>query len=114
MAIQISGTTIINNTKELDSGLKSAYPNISVSAGAGTVTNRTVQVVTGQAQTITLPASPQVGNEVCVMIQSEYLDNIVARNGQLIMGIAEDITMDIAWAGVTFLYTGSSLGWRIY
>jgi|14BtaG_2_1085337.scaffolds.fasta_scaffold32718_2 hypothetical protein len=116
MAIQISGTTIINNTKELDTGLKSVYPTVEVSNSDGSVVNRTFRVLedTNVVKTITLPANPEVGNEVCVMLQGEFLENVVARNGQKIMGIDEDITLDIRNAGVTFVYTGTDLGWRIY
>jgi len=116
MAIQISGTTIINNDKELEVGLKSAYPTVEISGSDATVTNRTFRVFedTDVVKTITLPASPEIGNEVCILVQGEFKENVVARNGQKIMGLDEDITMDIKNAGVTFLYTGSTLGWRIF
>lgn len=115
MAIQISGTTVINNSKNLDTGLTSAYATVSYSTGGATLTNRTFRSVNGNGQTITLPASPAVGNEVCVTVQgNNNLNNIVARNGQRIMGLSENITLDIRNAGVTFLYTGSSFGWRVY
>ena len=116
MAIQISGTTIINNTKELDTGLKSVWPEVEVSNANATIPNRTFRVLedTEVVKTITLPANPEVGNEVCVMLQGRFLKNVVARNGENIMGIAEDLIMNIRNAGVTFVYTGTTVGWRIY
>ena len=114
MAIQISGTTIINNTKELDTGLKSVWPEVEVSDTNATVPNRTFRVVTDNDSIITLPANPEIGNEVCVLIQGNFLRNVVARNGEKIMEIDEDITMNIRNAGVTFVYTGTTVGWRIY
>ena len=116
MAIQISGTTIINNTKELDTGLKSVWPEVQVSNANATIPNRTFRVLedTEVVKTITLPANPEIGNEVCVLIQGDFLRNVVARNGEKIMEIDEDITMNIRNAGVTFVYTGTTVGWRIY
>ena len=65
----------------------------------------------GSATTVTLPASPNIGDEVSV---TPYFTNIVvARNAQPIMRLAEDMTLDVVYATVTFKYLDSSQGWNL-
>jgi len=113
MAIQIAGTTVINDQKELGSGLTSAYDTVTVSATGATVTNRTVYCVTAAGQTITLPASPSAGNEVVIINGGAFTNTIVARNGQNIMGLAENLTLDKEYAAMTFIFTDATRGWRV-
>ena len=113
MAIQISGTNVINNDKELASGLVSAYDTITASATGATLTNRTVFCVTADSQTVTLPASPAAGNEVVVINGGAFTSTVVARNGSNIMGLAEDLTLDVEYGAMTFIYIDTSNGWRV-
>jgi len=113
MAIQISGTTVINDSKQLGTGLASAYDTITAASGGATITNRTVYCVNADNKTITLPASPTAGNEVVIINGGEYTGTVVGRNSQKIMGLAEDMTLDRAYAAMTFMYINSSNGWRI-
>jgi len=113
MAIQISGTTVINDSRELASGLTSAYDTVTVSASGGTVTNRTVYCVTADSQTINLPSSPSAGNEVVIINGGSFTSTVVGRNGSNIMSLAEDITLDKAYAAMTFIYTDATRGWRV-
>jgi len=112
MAIQISGTTVINDSKELASGLTSAYDTINA-GGSVTVANRQVRYVTSDSQTVTLPSGPGVGNEVVVINGGSFTGTVVGRNGQKIMGLSENITLDVEYAAVTFLYIDSTRGWVI-
>jgi hypothetical protein len=119
MAIQISGTTVIDNSRNLaniatfDSTVTSAWDTVTVTATGKTLVNREYCTVTAAGQTITLPASPSAGWEVVVSV-GDFTNTVVARNGSNIMGLAEDITLDKAWAVMNFLYTGASQGWRLY
>lgn len=113
MAIQISGTTVINNSRELGSGLVSAYDTITASASGTTVGNRTVYCVTADSQTVTLPASPSAGNEVVIINGGAFTATVVGRNGSNIMGLAENMTLDRAYAAMTFIYINASNGWRV-
>jgi hypothetical protein len=113
MAIQISGTTVINNSRELGSGLVSAYDAVTASASGATVTNRTVYCVTADSQTVTLPASPTAGNEVVIINGGEFTATVVGRNGSNIMGLAENMTLDRNYAAMTFIYIDASNGWRV-
>ena len=47
------------------------------------------------------------------MVVGNYTGCIVARNGSNIMALAEDITLDIAYSAVTFLYVDATRGWVI-
>jgi hypothetical protein len=111
MAIQISGNTVINDQRELGAALTSAY-DVVTAAGTATIANRTVYYVTSNSQTITLPASPSAGNEVVIMV-GNYTGVIVARNSSNIMGLAENMTIDKAYAGLTFIYVDATRGWVV-
>ena len=45
---------------------------------------------------------------------SGFTDTTIGRNGTNIMGLAEDLTIDIANTGITLIYAGSTPGWRIF
>jgi len=111
MAIQISGNTVINDQRELGAALTSAY-DVVTAAGTATIANRTVYYVTSNSQTITLPASPSAGNEVVIMV-GNYTGVIVARNSSNIMGLAENMTLDKAYAAMTFIYIDATRGWVV-
>ena len=100
MAIQISGNTVINDQRELGAGLLSAYDAVTA-AGSATIANRTVYYVTTSGQTITLPASPSAGNEVVII------------NGGNIMALAENMTLDKAYAAMTFIFIDATRGWVV-
>lgn len=113
MAIQISGNTVINDSRELGTALTSAYDTVTASATGATVTNRTVYCVTADSQTITLPASPTAGNEVVIINGGAFTATVVGRNGSNIMGLAEDLTLDREYGAMTFIYIDTSNGWRV-
>ena len=111
MAIQISGTTVINDSRELASGLTSAYDTVTA-GGSTTIGNRTIYYVTSNSQTITLPASPSAGNEVEIIV-GNYTGVDIDRNSQNIMGLAENMTINIPYAPVRLIYVDSTRGWVI-
>ena len=112
MAIQISGTTVINNDKELGSGLQSLYDVVSTTATSKTLVNREFCTVTAAGQTITLPASPTAGNEVVISV-GDFTSTVIGRNSQNIMGLAEDMTIDSRDATVNLVFIDATRGWRI-
>lgn len=84
------------------------------SSTSNTISANTHIVLTNaSASTATLPASPTAGDTVRVTPGNGRLDNVIARNGNNIMSLAEDMTIDNASVGVTLRYINSSLGWRI-
>ena len=113
MAIQISGTTVINNDAELGSGLKSLYDAVTTTATNKTLVNREFCTVTADNLTLTLPANPASGWEVMISIAGLYNGTVVGRNGQNIMGLAENMTIDAAFSTINLVYIDSTRGWRL-
>ena len=114
MAIQISGANIITNSKNLaggTTGLQSQFDSV-IAGGTQTIVNRDLIYVTTNSQTITLPASPSAGNEV-VIIPGNFVGTIVARNAQNIMGLAENMTIDKAYAAITLTFVDATRGWVV-
>jgi hypothetical protein len=111
MAIQISGTTVINNDRELGSGLQSLYDVVSTTATSKTLVNREFCTVTAAGQTITLPASPTAGNEVAIST-GDFTNTIVGRNSQNIMGLGENMTIDAKNSTINLVYIDATRGWR--
>jgi hypothetical protein len=71
---------------------------------------------TGGAFTLTLPATPSIGNIVTVVDNASYwgTNNLtIARNGNLIMGAASDLTCNVSGGAFTLVYANSTTGWRI-
>lgn len=63
------------------------------------------------ATTVTLPASPNSGDTVWVTVANALTTNVIARNGQTIMGASENMTIDMAYVTVCLRFVNSS--WRI-
>lgn len=65
------------------------------------------------ATTVTLPATPTLGDTVYIIVANGLTTNVIARNGSPIMGLAEDLTVDGSTASFGLFYVNSTLGWRI-
>ena len=83
----------------------------TATATGKTLINREYCTVTAAGQTITLPATPNEGDEVGIQV-GNFTDTVVARNGSNIMALAEDFTMDIAYLAVQLVYIDATQGWR--
>ena len=81
-----------------------------VTATSLTATVNTHVYVSAATQTITLPASPTIGQRVLVTV-GNFTDTVVGRNGSNIMGSATDFTMDSAYLSIQFIYTDATQGW---
>jgi len=85
---------------------------VTVSSTTQTATAGNHYVLTNvAATTLTLPASPVSGDTVAVTPANSLTTNVIARNGNTIMGLSEDMTLDNANATVTLRYLAST--WRI-
>lgn len=65
------------------------------------------------ALTLTLPAAPVNGDEVVIYNTGSLLTTIVGRNGKTIMGLAQNMTLDIANRKYLFEYLSASGDWRV-
>jgi hypothetical protein len=105
------------DTTALNSALSSYKQevNLAISANTTLVAGRRYFVDTTAARTLTLPASPTLGQEVVVIdaTGSAATNNItILRNGGKINGLTEDAILDVNQGTSIFTYTGSTLGWR--
>jgi hypothetical protein len=90
---------------------------------AGTAVSSNITLVSGykyfvdtaSARTLTLPASPSLGDEIQIFdaTGTAFTNNVtLSRNGNKINGISDDGIIDINGASATLTYTGSTYGWR--
>ena len=89
--------------------------NLAISANTTLVAGRRYFVDTTAARTLTLPASPTLGQDIVVIdaTGSAATNNItILRNGGKINGLTEDAILDVNQGTSIFTYTGTTLGWR--
>lgn len=87
-------------------------PVVIVSGTTQTAVAGTHYVLTNvAATTVTLPASPAAGDRVWITVINALATNVVARNAQTIMGLAEDMTVDNKNAFISLQFLNSS--WRL-
>jgi VCBS repeat-containing protein len=87
----------------------------AVSSNITMAANNNYFVNTSAARTLTLPASPTLGDTIAIYDASgtAATNNItIARNGSNINGVADNAIIDVDQAGSVFIYTGSTVGWR--
>ena len=83
----------------------------TASAGEGVFAN-----TTSSAFTVTLPASPSLGDEVSIIDYAGTFDTnnlTVGRNSQPIQGTAADLTVSTERAAFTLVYVDSTQGWLL-
>ncbi len=71
----------------------------------------------GGAVTLTLPASPNVGDKIRFYDVAKTFDTAtltIARNGKLIQGDAQDLTVTTESAALELIFSGNTYGWRIF
>jgi hypothetical protein len=103
--LKYDGAEWVNDTDA--SGFTTIVTATSTTASAGDHIH-----VTAATQTITLPASPTAGDRVAITVEN-FTDTVVARNGNVIMDLSEDFTIDVANMGITLIYTDATNGWRL-
>ena len=135
-ATPTNGQIDIGNGSGFTRATLTAGTNISITNGAGSITiastatsQPTLNVVTGTTQsavannqyvltnasatTVTLPGSPSAGDIVWVTVGNGRTDNVIARNGQNIMGLAEDMTLNNQYTAVQLRFVDATRGWRM-
>lgn len=113
MAIKVSGISVIGDDRRVGAGMSSIYSEITA-GGSQQISNRELIYVTSNSQTITLPASPQPGNEVEIIV-GNYTGVVIARPSSTgrIMGLSENMTIDLPYASVRLIYVDDTRGWVI-
>ena len=106
------------DTTELNAALTNYKQEINITVNS----NITMQsgyryfVDTSAARTLTLPASPAVGNEILVFDASgtAATNNVtINSNSGKINGSVQNAVLDVNGGAMAFTYTGSTYGWRV-
>ena len=89
---------------------------ISVSSNITLSNNNRYFVDTSAVRTLTLPASPEISDEIQIIdslgTSSQY--NItIARNGNKINGQTDNLVIDTNGGWYTLVYTGATYGWKV-
>ena len=138
MAIQISGTTVVDNSRNLTnintvsaggtvgtagSVLSSTGTGIQWIPGAGgaasltvvtsntTLAKGTAYMINSSGVVLTLPASPSTGDAIDILNNVSGIHTL-ARNGSTIMSLSEDMTFGEAGQEFKIWYTGST--WSLF
>ena len=78
--------------------------------------DRVLADTSGGAWTLTLPASPAVGDEIHILDAAASFDNnnlTVARNSLKIQALTADLTLTTESTGIGLVYMSSTYGWRV-
>jgi hypothetical protein len=75
-------------------------------------------VIPATGMVLTLPASPVLGDTIMITdiagtAGSVATKPVIARNGELIQGKAENMTFDVSNASIKLVYSNTTYGWRI-
>ena len=90
-------------------------PSSNLNTSTTLASNNKYYVNTSAARTLTLPASPTLGDEIYVYDASGTAGtyNItLARNSSLINGNAGNFILDVNGSAISLSYTGATYGWK--
>ena len=94
----------------------SGFTNEAVSSDITLVKSTRYFVDTSAARTLTLPATPALGDEIQIFDKTGLAatNNItIESNGSKINGVIDTLVFDVNGGAATLIYTGTDLGWRI-
>ena len=86
--------------------------SVNVISANDTAVSGAVYVFTASL-TLTLPANPEVGESIKISNRSGVGTCVLGRNGNKILGAADDLTLDTASASFELIYSGTAQGWVI-
>lgn len=112
--IQGSISTINNSIStietDIDNVAQMANFTVNVVSTNTQAVKNNLYVLTGSC-TITCPANPAVGDAFQVNNQSGTTTCVIARNGQKINRLDEDMTINLDYASFNLKYVNSTVGW---
>jgi hypothetical protein len=109
--LDVTGTVTATSFSGDGSGLTGVGFTTNVITSNTTATKGNHYYINGSAITLTLPASPSVGDEVRLSEVAGNTDCILARNGSNIMSAAQDLTIDTAYLVLSVRYVDATIGW---
>ena len=107
MTLDTSGQLGINKTPNANLDYRQTINVISTNTTA--VASRTYTLTA--SLTLTLPATPTAGDWVAFTNRSGTTTAVIARNGQNIMGLAEDMTLNLTTAFGCLVFSDATRGW---
>jgi hypothetical protein len=111
-SITVNGSTVsLGGSVTIVTGPASSTVSSNITLAA----NNNYFVNTSAARTLTLPASPTLGDTIAIYDASgtAATNNItIARNGSNINAQAVNAIIDVNQSSSVFIYTGSTVGWR--
>jgi hypothetical protein len=121
VTVGVAGTANVMTVSSAGVGITgtlSATGNVSfnqtiVSISANTTASNYISYVLTASLTLTLPASPSVGNWINFTNRSNTTTCVLARNSSNIMGLAENMNLNTLNSRATMAYTGATQGWVI-
>jgi hypothetical protein len=102
----------VNSKTIVGSGDMIPTPYVVVTGSGYTAASGQCAVLVGSSY-LTLPANPTSGDWVQVINQSGTTTCVLGRNGQNIIGLAEDMIINAINVGFTAVFTDSARGWCI-
>ncbi len=129
MAINVSGNVLVSTNSlpvSIANGGTGATtaPNALINLNARTNTESIITtgvntsalkfktyVLVASGIVLTLPSSVSAGDWINVIVRNTASACSIARNSSNIMGLAEDLTLDIVDITITLIYVDSTHGW---
>jgi hypothetical protein len=108
-----SGISITNGTGSITIASSGGLPTVTVTASTAITAaiNFHYVLTAATAATVTLPASPTISDTIYVTVANGLTTNVVARNGQNIQGLAEDMTIDNPYGSAQLRFSDATEGW---
>lgn len=114
--LNIVGGTFTDNSVSDTTTVTVGFASIAVSSNITLSASTKYFVNTASVRTLTLPASPALGDEIIIYdaANNALTNNItVASNGNKVQGAIQDLIIDSNAAVVYLAYTGSTYGWAV-
>lgn len=115
-ALGATGPTGPASTVPGPTGPAGFFPSTTVSSNITLAGNNKYFVNTTVARTLTLPASPTLGDEIQVFDETGTAgtNNItVLNNSNKVNGVLDSALIDANGVAAVFVWTGSTYGWRL-
>ncbi len=113
----ISATYFVGNGSLLTGisggGGTSITTQITTATSVSTAINNRYIIASTTGATLTLPSGPSLGDTIYFVVANDLANNVIAHNGQNIMGVAEDMTINVNDISFSLVFANSTLGWRI-
>jgi hypothetical protein len=99
----------VRGTTGVDDGVVTLVTSTSVNAEDG----QCLVLTGGFSTAVFLPSAPEIGTTIQIVVANGRVDNVVVRNGNLLMGLAENMTLDYDLAAITLRFIDAAIGWRL-